>query len=156
MVPSDFLNSDRIRCGARLTSKKRVIELMSSLLSSGVPGLTQARVYNALLERERLGSTGLGHGVAIPHGRMDSIDAACGAFIQLESGVDFDAIDNRRVDLVFGLIVPQQATEQHLQLLAQLASLFSDEQFCARLREECSPEGLIKEFSRQGRFRQSA
>jgi len=96
------------------------------------------------LERERLGSTGLGHGIALPHARMAHVQRAVGAFIRLREGVGFDAIDDRPVDLAFALLVPQEATEEHLQLLARLATLFNDERFCDQLRQAQNAGQLLE------------
>ncbi|MCB1880990.1 MAG: PTS sugar transporter subunit IIA, partial [Gammaproteobacteria bacterium] len=85
----------------------------------------------------------LGQGIALPHARIEGVENACGALIRLESGVDFDAIDNHKVDIVFGLMVSQQAIEEHLQLLAQLATLFSNEKFCSRLRESEDSKSML-------------
>jgi PTS system nitrogen regulatory IIA component len=101
-------------------------------------------VFERLLERERLGSTGLGHGIALPHARMKEVDEAVGAFIQLRQGVDFDAIDDRPVDLSFGLLVPESANEMHLQLLSQLASMFSDAKLRQSLRAAESSEEILR------------
>ena len=128
-------------------SKKRVLELLGSLLADTAPGLTQDSIFDRLLERERLGSTGLGHGIALPHARMRDIDQAYGAFIQLSHGVDFDAIDSEPVDLLFALLVPEAATQEHLQLLATLAGMFSNPDFCANLRRASTPEDLLKQLT---------
>ena len=141
-LPPGLIVEARIGCDVPAPSKKRVLETVGRLLASGAPGLTQEGVFDRLLERERLGSTGLGHGVALPHARMAGVDRALGAFIKLEAGVDFDAIDDAPVDLVFGLLVPEQATQEHLELLGFLARRFSDAELCARLRRECAP-GLV-------------
>ncbi|PLY16520.1 MAG: PTS sugar transporter subunit IIA [Sedimenticola sp.] len=140
MLPANFLTIERISCSNKAASKKRTLEEMGRLLSSSSPELTPEAVFDKLLERERLGSTGLGHGIGLPHARMAGIDKAYGAFIQLSDGVDYDAIDNQPVDLVFGLLVPEEATQEHLQLLASLATLFSNAQFCTKLRESKDPE----------------
>lgn len=113
------------------------------LLAAAIPDVDQEAVYERLLERERLGSTGVGHGVALPHARIDGLTRAYGAFVQLANGVDYDAIDNAPVDLVFALVVPREATDEHLQLLAQLAALFSDEGLCAKLREAGSADAIL-------------
>ncbi|MCB1860460.1 MAG: PTS sugar transporter subunit IIA [Gammaproteobacteria bacterium] len=143
MFPENFLIQDRISPISGAGSKKRVLEEIGALLASAAPGLTADQVFDKLLERERLGSTGLGQGIALPHARIEGVENACGALIRLESGVDFDAIDNHKVDIVFGLMVPQQATEEHLQLLAQLATLFSNEKFCSRLRESEDSKSML-------------
>lgn len=141
MQIADVITLDRIACHVKASSKKRVFELLGELLAGSQSGLTQAEIVDSLLARERLGCTGLGHGVAIPHGRLKKIDKALGAFIQLEKGIDFDASDNQPVDLLFVLLVPEKSTEEHLQLLAQLAEMFSDEGLreklhCAQTRDE--------------------
>jgi nitrogen PTS system EIIA component len=103
-------------------------------------------VYEKLQERERLGSTGLGGGIALPHARMEGLENARGAFLNLAEPVAFDAVDGRPVDLVFGLLVPQSATEQHLQLLAALARLFHDKSFCDGLRKAEDPAAVLAHF----------
>jgi len=92
-------------------------------------------VFESLLARERLGGTGVGYGVAIPHGRLKSSDHTVGAFIKLQNGVDFDSADRQPVDLLFALLVPEKSNEEHLQILAALAKLFSDESLRTQLRD---------------------
>ncbi|MEK7321449.1 MAG: PTS sugar transporter subunit IIA [Pseudomonadota bacterium] len=91
-------------------------------------------MISTLVARERLGSTGLGHGIALPHGRIKGLKRIMGALVRLDQGVDFDAIDGERVDFVCGLVVPAEATEEHLQVLASLAALFSETDMRDRLR----------------------
>ena len=134
MFPPNFIDVERIACQLNIGSKKRVLQQLGEMLASGTPGLSPEAVFDHLLERERLGSTGLGHGIALPHARMPQVEGAVGAFVQLQTGIDFDAIDDQPVDLAFGLLVPQDATEAHLQLLAKLASMFSNELLCKKLR----------------------
>lgn len=134
MQISELITPAQVRCGVEVTSKKRALEILSEMVTSSNPTLGSNSIFNCLLARERLGSTGLGDGVAIPHGRLASIERAVGAFMRLESGVDFDAQDHRPVDLVFGLLVPEKATDEHLQILSQLAELFSDPAFREQLR----------------------
>jgi PTS system nitrogen regulatory IIA component len=143
MQPSELLDSNSISVSNAASSKKRVLEEAAALLSSTIPGIEQEVVYERLLERERLGSTGVGHGVALPHARIDGLQRAHGAFLQLADGVDYDAIDDAAVDLVFALVVPLEATEQHLRLLAQLAAIFSDESLCMRLRQGQSEQDIL-------------
>lgn len=132
---SSLLDPGRIACHQTTTSKKRSLELMSQLLSGALPGFSDGELFDSLVGRERLGSTGLGHGVALPHGRLKGLDAPIGAFVTLETAVDYDAIDNQPVDLLFALLVPEQSTEEHLQILARLAAMFSDAELCRDLRE---------------------
>jgi PTS system nitrogen regulatory IIA component len=108
MIITDLITPERIVCDCEVTSKKRVIEVLSERLATGQADLTARPIFDSLINRERLGSTGLGHGVALPHGRFSQSQQAIGAFIKLRKGVDFDAIDRQPVDLVFGLLVPEQ------------------------------------------------
>ena len=108
-----------------VTSKKRLFE-QAGLLFENNQGIARSLVFDSLFARERLGSTGLGQGVAIPHGRIKGLKDAVGAFVRLTTPVAFDAPDGRPVGLAFVLLVPEQATEQHLQILSELAQMFSD------------------------------
>jgi len=117
------------------------------MLSMGAIDLIPAEIFNKLIERERLGSTGLGHGVALPHGRLGNNDSAVGAFIKLNTPVDFDSTDGKPTDLIFALLVPLEHTEEHLQILASLAGMFSDSDFCKQLRECNSSEDLFNLLS---------
>ncbi len=148
MFSDNFINSERISCGNSATSKKRALQSLGELLAQSAPEIGPNEAFDKLLERERLGSTGLGHGIALPHARVSGIDKAYGAFIQLETSVDFDAIDNQPVDLIFGLLVPESATKEHLQLLAQLASMFSNAEFCEKLRQATQPEEVMQQIER--------
>lgn len=138
MQISDILAPESVVCGLALSSKKVVIEKLAEMVASANPSINSGTVYDRLLERERLGSTGLGHGVAIPHGRLESCDRAIGAFLFLEEPVDFDAIDGQPVDLIFTLLVPQECNDEHLKILAQLAEKFSNESFVTELRSQTS------------------
>lgn len=129
----NLLSPERVMFRPGVSSKKRALELVSELMASGETGLTQGEVFTSLVERERLGSTGLGHGAAIPHGRLKGLDHAVCAFLKLGEGVDFDASDEQPVDMIFGLLVPAQSTSEHLNILALLAEMFSDSGLCARI-----------------------
>lgn len=144
MQVSDILSRTCVAHKVKARSKKAILETLANLIASEAPELTSAEVFNSLIARERLGSTGLGRGVAIPHGRINHGWHPYGAFVLTEEGIDFDAIDNQPVDLFFSLLVPEQATEEHLQILAQLAEMFSDEEFLGRLRASRSPGDLFK------------
>jgi len=138
----NFITTERIGCHNQATSKKRALQNLSELLAKSSSGLSPDETFEKLLERERLGSTGLGHGIALPHARIN--------------GVDFAAIDNQPVDLIFGLLVPESATKEHLQLLAYLASMFSDSEFCAQLRQAEDPEEVMQQVNRWNRFEKDA
>ena len=108
-----------------VSSKKRLFEQIGLLFENN-HGIARSVVFDSLFARERLGSTGLGQAVAIPHGRIKGLKEALGAFIRLDQPVAFDAPDAKPVQLVFALLVPEQATEKHLQILSELAQMFSD------------------------------
>lgn len=146
MFRPDFITEGRITRGLDLSSKKRLLEALARLLASEDPALNPDSVFERLLERERLGSTGLGHGIALPHARVKEVKEALGAFVSTVKGVDYDAMDGEPVDLAFALLVPESATEEHLQLLAQLAGLFSDPLVRKRLREAESPGAILRVF----------
>lgn len=140
MKLSEILSPDCIRFDADATSKKRVLESASQILADADDKLSARQVFDCLIAREKLGSTGLGHGVAIPHGRLPGLDKTIGVFLKLPKSVDFDAPDNEPVDLIFALLVPEKSTEEHLQVLARIASFFNSEGSCEALRVDISPE----------------
>ncbi|ROH93449.1 PTS IIA-like nitrogen-regulatory protein PtsN [Stagnimonas aquatica] len=142
MKLAEILSASRVVAGVTVTSKKRALEEMSKLLAKGAGTVTDAEIFTSLTSREKLGSTGLGHGVAIPHGRMSGVENSIGALIRLKHPVDYDAHDGQTVDLLFGLVVPQQATETHLKHLAAIAELFSDEAFCKQARAAADDAAL--------------
>ena len=114
------------------SSKKRVFEQIGILFENQY-GIARSTVYDALFAREKLGSTGLGQGIAIPHGRIKGIKDAIGGFLHLATPVQFDAPDGLPVSLLFALLVPEAATERHLQILSELAQMFSDRNFREQL-----------------------
>lgn len=140
MQISDILTPERMLCHVQATSKKRVLEYFSKLLATETSSLTSHEIFESLLGRERLGTTALGKGVAIPHARVTQCDVTLAAFLQLETGIDFDATDKQPVDLLFALMIPENSTEEHLKILAKLADMFSQEQFREQLRNthDCS------------------
>lgn len=142
MQLAEFLAPNAVSARDDITSKKRVLEEISRLLAASAEFVAEKDVFASLVNREKLGSTGLGEGVAIPHGRVKGLDGAVAAFIRLDHGVDYDAADEQPVDLVFGLLVPQEATGEHLQILAQIAEMFQDEKQLAALREAADGEAL--------------
>lgn len=123
-----ILPADNVVVDLEASSKKRVFE-QAGLLFENRHGIARATVYDALFDREKLGSTGLGQGIAIPHGRIKGQKDALGAFFRLATPVPFDAPDGLPVKLMFVLLVPVAATERHLQLLSELAQMFSDKNF---------------------------
>lgn len=140
MQLSEIINVNRIKKDVDVLSKKRALEELSNLITQDQTQLNATEIFESLISRERLGSTGVGYGIAIPHGRIKNCENITGAFIQLNQGVDFDAMDNQPVDILFALIVPEESTDEHLQVLALLASMFNDESFRQKLRQSKNEE----------------
>lgn len=135
MQLSDIITPNRIATQVQVSSKKRAFEVLSDLFATQSPiSLDAQPVFESLIARERLGTTAIDHGVAIPHGRIKNTSATIGAFLQLSDGIDCDALDRQPVTLIFALLVPEESTEEHLQLLARLAKMFSDAELRERLR----------------------
>ena len=128
-----LLPQTNVVVGLEASSKKRLFEQVGLLFENN-HGIARNVVYDALFAREKLGSTGLGQGIAIPHGRIKGLKKAAGAFIRLAAPVQFDAPDGRPVSMLFVLLVPEQANEHHLQLLSELAQMFSDANFRDQLQ----------------------
>lgn len=124
-----------------VSSKKRMFEQVGLLFENN-QGIARSLVFDSLFARERLGSTGLGQGVAIPHGRIKGLRDSVGAFVRLATPVPFDAPDGQPVNLIFVLLVPEQATEQHLQILSELAQMFSDRELRQALSSATDPAAL--------------
>jgi len=142
MLPEGILETSRISVADPASSKKRILEQAAQLLAGNAEEPGSEQIFERLLERERLGSTGLAGGVALPHARMPGIEDSRGAFLQLAEAVEFDALDGQPVDLVFALLVPEEANEEHLQLLARLAAMFNEEPLRNRLREAEAEEAM--------------
>jgi PTS system nitrogen regulatory IIA component len=135
MLISDLLSPERIRIDVQSSSKKRLLELISEELARNSDEFSKREIFESLCARERLGSTGLGKGVAIPHGRVKGSKHVEASFIRLKKPLAFDAADSQPVDLLFCLAVPEDCGEDHLKLLAQVAELFSDPDLLRQLRE---------------------
>lgn len=140
---AELLTLERVACRAAANSKKRVLEMLSDLLVKNDQHLTQMEVFSSFLSRERLGSTALGHGVAIPHGRLENIDEPIGAFMQLKNSIDYEALDHEPASLFFALLVPEKSASEHLDILANIAEMFSNETMRARLKEAKSDAELL-------------
>ena len=142
MLPNSILEAGSISIADPASSKKRVLEQAARQLAGSAEEPDAEQIFERLLERERLGSTGLAGGVALPHARMPGLEESRGAFLQLANAVEFDALDGSPVDLVFALLVPENANEEHLQLLARLAAMFNEEELRERLRKAGTDEAL--------------
>ena len=143
MTISALLSPQSIFIDTEITSKKKLLELIANIVADRSQ-LSESAIYNNLLNRERLGSTGLGQGFAVPHARVDNLDKTIGYFFRLKEAVNFEAPDDRPVDLVFTIIIPEEATEEHLVILSSLASIFSHEDVCDAIRGAGSKEEIAK------------
>jgi PTS system nitrogen regulatory IIA component len=140
----DILARDRVVGDLHVPSKKRLLERAARLLAGEGGAAFERAAYEALVAREHLGSTGLGQGVAIPHGRVPGDSPPTAAFLRLKHPVEFDAPDGEPVDLVLALLVPEHFTDQHLSLLAQVAELFSRADVVAGLRLAPDSQALYR------------
>ena len=130
----DILSPTHVFSNVECNSKKAAMELLAKNIASSNNGIDQIDVIGCLIARERLGSTGLGNGIAIPHGRLKYCEKTIATFIQLNNGIDYGAVDNMPVDLIFALIVPEESTDEHLQILAILAKMLSETETVDKLR----------------------
>jgi PTS system nitrogen regulatory IIA component len=143
---SKILTLDNVLLDAESASKKRVFERVG-LLFENSQKLSRSQVFDSLFAREKLGSTGLGQGVAIPHGRIKNLREAVAAFVKTDTPIPFDAPDGQPVNLIFVLLVPERATDLHLQLLGELAQMFSDTTFRERLLASNDPVAIHQMFT---------
>jgi len=144
MKLEQLISKDSVVCNADVSSKKRALEYLAELLAKESASADSFHIFQHLTDREKLGSTSLGHGVAIPHARTNTNDKAVGAFIKLEGGIDFDSPDGEPTDLLFALMVPEHYTDEHLEILSGLASCFSDDALCGNLRSATTSQELYK------------
>ncbi len=142
----DILSPTLIFTSISLSSKKKVLEQLAKKFESET-GIDEAEIFEALCERERLGSTGLGQGVAIPHGRIGGLDHATALLMILDTPIDFDSMDQSQVDVIFSLLVPEHYTNEHTELLAQVAELLNDPNFCHTIRHCKDSAQLFKTLS---------
>lgn len=144
LIASLLINPSNIHCNENaITSKKRLLENLSHFLSAHTEAVSADHIFQALLERERLGSTGLGKGVAIPHARVPGINETIAAMMTLATPINYDAADNQPVDIIFGLLVPEGGDNYHLEHLARLAAVLRDEDTCQTIRNTQDPEKLF-------------
>ena len=144
----DLLTSERVVANLKVTSKKQALQELSKKIS-GLIGQDERKIFELLLERERLGTTGVGDGIAIPHGKLSSLDKLYGMFARLERPVNFESIDERPVDLIFLLLAPETAGADHLKALARISRLLRDKKVCDKLRGSDTPEALFALLTEQ-------
>ena len=143
MTLDQILPPERTLYGVPGGSKKRVLEFFSTFIAQNIPSLDSQEVFSRLIGRERLGSTGIGHGVAVPHARSPHCKTPIAAFMKLGDPSDFDAIDGEPIDLLFVLLVPEEADDTHLTLLGQVAELLNSPTNRAALRQADSQRALF-------------
>ena len=142
MEISDLLAPEGVSADLKATSKKQALQELAKRAQE-VTGLAERRIFDALLERERLGTTGVGMGIAIPHAKLHELDRLYGLFARLAQPSDFDAIDDAPVDLLFLLLAPESAGADHLKALARVSRLLRDKAMCAKLRGADNPDALF-------------
>ena len=143
MKLQEILTPDCIKCLATVSSKKRILELICALASNKIPGIDQHVLLDSLMEREKMSSTGIGHGIAIPHGRLPNAQQVIAVLITTEKAIVFDAIDNQAVDIFIALFVPENCCDEHLSTLQSIARLFSGKDNSKMIRRCQSNEQLF-------------
>ncbi len=143
---SKILAPECVLVDSESASKKRVFERVG-ILFENTQNVARSQVFDSLFAREKLGSTGLGQGVAIPHGRVKGLRDAVAAFVKMQNPIPFDAPDGQPVNFIFVLLVPERATDLHLQILGELAQMFSDKSFRDRLQATDDPAAMHKLFT---------
>lgn len=141
MELSSLLKPAAVRVLGHATSKKRLFQDLGDITHT-IYGLDATSTVDALQERESLGPTGVGHGVALPHARLEGLDHVVGVFLRLEKPLDFDAVDRQPVDLVFALFAPKDAGVEHLKALALVSRTMRESSICAKLRANADPAAL--------------
>lgn len=141
MEIADLVSLQSVIPNLRATSKKQALQELARR-AADLTGLHERAIFDVLLERERLGTTGVGNGIAIPHGKLASLERLHGLFARLEKPISFDSIDEQPVDLIFLLLAPESAGADHLKALARVSRLLRDKAMCEKLRGTDSAEGL--------------
>lgn len=141
MALADLLHQDAIIPALRANSKKQLLQELAAKAAK-LTGLPEREIFDVVLQRERLGSTGVGNGIAIPHGKLASIKSIAGIFARLEAPVDFEALDDQPVDLVFLLLAPEGAGADHLKALSRIARVLRDQDLVAKLRATDSASAI--------------
>ena len=138
---SDLIVPESVIANLRVTSKKQALQEFAKK-AADLTGQPERALFEVLMERERLGTTGVGHGIGIPHGKLPELERLYGLFARLETPIDFDAIDDHPVDLIFVLLAPETAGADHLKALARVSRLFRDRAVCEKLRGTDSAEAI--------------
>jgi len=148
MQLSEILTTSSTCCAVDITSKKRILEKICQLAAIQVTDIEQDELLDSLLDREKMGSTGIGNGIAIPHGRLPNSSKAVAILITTQKAIDFDAIDNREVDIFVALFVPENSCQEHLDTLQSIAKLFSDKKMIKQVRK-CNDDQALYNLIQQ-------
>lgn len=141
MEINDIVSTNSVVSSLKVSSKKQTIQELARR-AADISGQPERAVFDVLMERERLGTTGVGNGIAIPHGKLENLDKLYGLFARLDAPVDFQAIDDQPVDLIFLLLAPESAGADHLKALARVSRLLRDTPTCEKLRGTVTVDGL--------------
>jgi PTS system nitrogen regulatory IIA component len=138
---SEMIQPSAIVANLRVSSKKQALQELSKRAAE-LTGLSERKIFEVLIQRERLGTTGVGHGIGIPHGKLSELDRLYGLFARLEHPIDFDAIDEQPVDLICVLLAPETAGADHLKALARVSRLLRDQSVCEKIRGSDKAEAI--------------
>ncbi len=138
-----IVSLNRTECAVQCNSKKRILEIISEIAARNNPEIDAQDVLNSLLLREKKGSTGIGNGIALPHGRLPGLEKVLAIVVTCKPPIDFDAIDNKPVDIFFALLVPEEQTDGHLQTLATIAGKLSDKETLKAIRTATTSEEIL-------------
>lgn len=143
MELADLLKPEAVIPHLKADSKKAALQELSSYAAE-LTGVSKREIFDVLLERERLGTTGVGNGIAIPHGKLDDVKELCGMFAKLDAPVDFEAVDDKPVDLIFVLLAPESAGADHLKALALVSRLLRDGSVCEKIRRSEESAAILE------------
>lgn len=147
-IPTTLLSPENTLCNLEVSSKKVLLEIISQHISKEVHSDSWETIFDALIAREKYGSTGFGEGIAIPHCRLAHCQQATAFFTKLSTAIDFDSNDGQAVDLVFALVVPEQAHDEHLDILSKIAQILENNAFRVALRDSNDDRQLFKRISK--------
>lgn len=143
MVINDIISLDRTQCSVKCQSKKRIFEVISEIAVQQSPELDQVEVLSSLLSREKMGSTGIGNGIAIPHGKIKGLANMIAVIVTSNEPIEFDAIDSQPVDIFFAILVPEEQTDKHLQALSGIAKKLSDKDTVKAVRQATNKNEIV-------------
>jgi PTS system nitrogen regulatory IIA component len=143
MIINDIISLDRTQCSVECQSKKKIFEVISEIAVQQSPELDQVEVLSSLLAREKMGSTGIGNGIAIPHGKIKGLENMIAVIVTSNKPIEFDAIDSQAVDIFFAILVPEEQTESHLQALSGIARKLSNKDIVKAVRQATSKNEIV-------------